>query len=162
MQPQPIVIKKLTTQLNLAALLQRRVKVDSAELDGAVLPQLSLHALGAKPGTGQGPYRLGVDDVPLGRLVFRDVSWITRYGVAIVFAGEVDFDAGWRPSQAQLRRPDFAPVTELSLSRQTREDRWAVRIQLGGGSADAGSQSAPKCPARRRPVRWSTPRSTAC
>ncbi|WP_296917166.1 glycine zipper domain-containing protein [Polaromonas sp.] len=135
LQPQPIVIKKLTAQLNLAALLQRRVKVDSAELEGAVLPQLSLPALGGKPGAVQGPYRLGVEEVPLARLVFRDVSWITRYGVAIVFAGEVDFDAGWRPRQAQLRRPDFAPATDLSLTRQAQEDRWAVRINLGGGTA---------------------------
>ena len=135
LQPQPIAIKKLTAQLNLAALLQRRVKVDSAEIDGAVLPQLSLHALADKPGAAQGPYHLGVDEVPLARLVFRDVSWITRYGVAIVFAGEVDFDAGWRPAQAQLRRPDVAPATDLSLTRQAQEDRWAVRINLGGGTA---------------------------
>jgi uncharacterized protein involved in outer membrane biogenesis len=134
-QPQPIAIKKLTARLNLAALLQRRVKIDSAELDGAVLPQLSLHALGGKPGAKDSSYRLGVDEVPLARLVFRDVSWITRYGVAIVFAGEVDFDAGWRPRQAQLRRPDVAPATDLSLTRQAQQDRWAVRINLGGGTA---------------------------
>jgi uncharacterized protein involved in outer membrane biogenesis len=134
-QPQPIAIKKLTARLNLAALLQRRVKVDSAEIDGAELPQLSLHALGAKPGAKEGSYRLGVDEVPLARLVFRDLTWITRYGVAIVFAGEVDFDAGWRPRQAQLRRPDFAPATDLSLTRQAQEDRWTVRINLGGGTA---------------------------
>lgn len=133
LQPQPIVIKKLTARLNLAALLQRRVKIDSAELDGAVLPQLSLHALGGKQGT----YRLGVgvDELPLARLVFRDLTWITRHGVAIVFAGEVDFDAGWRPRQAQLRRPGVAPATDLSLTRQAQQDRWAVRINLGGGTA---------------------------
>jgi uncharacterized protein involved in outer membrane biogenesis len=134
-QPQPVVIKKLTARLNLAALLQRRVKIDSAEIDGAVLPQLSLHALGGKSGAKDSRYRLGVDEVPLARLVFRDLTWITRYGVAIVFAGEVDFDAGWRPRQAQLRRPDVAPATDLSLTRQAQQDRWAVRINLGGGTA---------------------------
>ena len=139
-QPQPIVMKKLTARLSLAALLQRRVRVDSAELDGAVLPQLSLHALADKPGAAHGQYRLGVDEVPLARLVFRDLTWITRHGVAIEFAGEVDFDAGWRPRQAQLRRPDFAPATELSLTRQAQEDRWAVRIKLGGGTADGELQ----------------------
>jgi uncharacterized protein involved in outer membrane biogenesis len=139
-QPQPIVIKKLTARLNLSALLQRRVKIDSAELDGAVLPQLSLHALGGKPGAKDSSYRLGVDEVPLARLVFRDLTWITRYGVAIVFAGEVNFDAGWRPRQAQLRRPDVAPATDLGLTRQAQEDRWAVRINLGGGTANGELQ----------------------
>ena len=138
LQPQPIVIKQLTVNLNPAALLRRRVRVDSAEIAGAVVPQLSLRALNAGPGGGL--VDLSAADVPLPHLVFRDVSWITRYGVAIVFAGEVDFDAGWRPRQAQLRRPGVAPATELSLTRQGQEQRWAVRIKLGGGSADGELQ----------------------
>jgi hypothetical protein len=68
--------------------------------------------------------------------VFRDVTWISRRGIAVVYDGEVDFDPGWRPRKAELRRPGFKPATDLALTRQGQDDRWAARIHVGGGTAD--------------------------
>ena len=131
-QPQPITVKKLTAYPRLAALLQRRLVLDRVEIDGAVVPQLSLRGLGGAP--------QGADADPaaavLQRLVFRDLSWVSRHGLAVAYDGDIDFDAGWRPRQASLRRPGVEPVTDLHLVRQGQEDRWAARIRVGGGSAD--------------------------
>ncbi len=137
-QSQPLLVNKLTADLNLAALWQRRLKLDRVEVDGAVLPQLSLHALHAPPGESAelAPGRLRVDELPLAALVFRDVTWISRHGTRVVFAGEAVFDAGWRPREASLRRPDFQPATDLSVTRQGDQDRWDTRINVGGGSAN--------------------------
>ena len=141
-QSQPILINKLTANLNVAALWQRRLKLDRVEVDGAVLPQLSLRALHAPPGEPAEPKpgRLQVDELPLDALVFRDVTWISRHGNRVVFAGEAEFDAGWRPRKASLRRPDFQPATDLSVTRQGEEDRWDTRINAGGGSANGELQ----------------------
>ncbi len=130
-QPQAITVKKLTAYPDLRALLQRRVVLDRVELDGAVVPQLSLRALGA---TSRGaPAEAGA--TPLARFVFRDLTWLSRHGVPVVYDGEIDFDPGWRPRQAGLRRPGFTPATDLTLTRQGQEDRWATRIHVGGGTA---------------------------
>lgn len=162
-QPEPIVVKRLTAYLDVSdlhALLQHRVKISRAEVEGAVLPQLSLRGLGpagdagvlavpgaeGAPGPGRpktaennnGGFRTA--EVPLTRLVFRDVTWISRYGVAVVYEGEADFEDGWRPRQAQLRRPEVKPVTNLGLTRQGDEERWLVRINAGGGTADGEVQ----------------------
>ena len=134
-QPQPIVIQRLTASPDLLALWQRRMKINRADLQGAVVPQLSLRELFARPDQGRKPGEPSVGDVPLARLVFRDVTWVSRHGVPVIYDGEVDFDPGWRPRQAQLRRPDFKPATDLALTRQGQEDRWAARINVGGGTA---------------------------
>lgn len=131
-QPQPILIKKLTAYPDLFALLRRRIKIDRADLEGAVVPQLSLRGLGS----GRQKDETAVEELPLARFVFRDVTWISRRGIAVVYDGEVDFDPGWRPRKAELRRPGFKPATDLALSRQGQEDRWAARIHVGGGTAD--------------------------
>ncbi|MGA8784109.1 MAG: glycine zipper domain-containing protein [Polaromonas sp.] len=138
-QAQPIIIKRLTATLNVAALLQRRLKVDRAELDGAVLPQLSLHALDGRHGIA-GAGGLSLDALPLVRGVFRDVTWISRRGNKVVYEGEVDFDPGWRPRSAQLRRPDFKPATDLTLTRLGQDERWDTRINVGGGTANGELQ----------------------
>lgn len=131
-QTPAITIKKLTVHPSLPALIDGRLQLDSADLDGAVLPQLSLRALDKGPGVAQA----NPDATVLGRLVFRDVTWISRRSMAVVFDGEVEFDPAWRPRQAQLRRPGVQPVTDLRLTRQGREDRWTTEIRVGGGSAD--------------------------
>lgn len=130
-QPQAITVKKLTAYPDLRALLQRRVVLDRVELDGVVVPQLSLRALDA---TSRGaPAEAGA--TPLARFVFRDLTWLSRHGVPVVYDGEIDFDPGWRPRQAVLRRPGFTPATDLTLTRQGQENRWATRIHVGGGTA---------------------------
>ncbi len=133
-QPQAITVKTLTAYPDLGAMLQRRVILDRVELDGAVVPQLSLRALDATS-RGAPAETAEAAAMPLARFVFRDLTWLSRLGVAVVYDGEIDFDPGWRPRQAVLRRPGFTPATDLSLSRQGQEDRWAARINLGGGTA---------------------------
>jgi uncharacterized protein involved in outer membrane biogenesis len=131
-QSQPILIKKLTVYPDLFALWQRRVKIDRADLEGAVVPQLSLRGLGKQREKDE----MAGDELPLARFVFRDVTWISRRGISVVYDGEVDFDPGWRPRKAGLRRPNVKPATDLTLTRQGQEDRWDARIHVGGGTAD--------------------------
>ncbi|MDI1271198.1 MAG: AsmA-like C-terminal region-containing protein [Polaromonas sp.] len=135
-QPQPITVKKLTAYPDLLALLQRRVILDRVELDGAVVPQLSLRALDATPRGAAAE----AGAMPLARFVFRDLTWLSRHGVAVVYDGEIDFDPGWRPRQAVVRRPGFTPATDLTLTRQGQEDRWAAHINVGGGTANGEVQ----------------------
>lgn len=146
-QPQPVEVKKLTAYLDTSALWQRRLKVARAELDGGVVPQLSLRGLGSKPASEgaptpanpqatQKPGFFTVDALPLAQFAFRDVTWISRTGVRLVLAGEVGFDAGWRPRTAQIRRPDITPPADMTLTRQGQEDRWEALVNLGGGTAN--------------------------
>lgn len=135
-QPQPILIKKLTVYPDLFALWQRRIKIDRADLEGAVVPQLSLRGLGSQRQKDEAV----AEELPLARFVFRDVTWISRRGIPVVYDGEVDFDPGWRPRKAELRRPGANPAASLMLTRQGPDDRWATRIQVGGGTAHGDVQ----------------------
>ena len=150
-QPHPVVLKKLSLYPNISALWQRRIKLDLVELEGAVLPQQSLRALGgtatlAKPvkatAADAKPGETGwtLDELPVSRFAFRDVSWVSRSGMAVVYDGQADFDTGWRPRTAQLRRPGVKPATDLSLSRQGQQDRWSVQVNAGGGTAHGDLQ----------------------
>lgn len=69
-------------------------------------------------------------------LRFRNLTWITRHGIALDFDGHARFDAAWRPREAELVRPGVEPATQLSLAREGDTDNWQVRIKLGGGTAD--------------------------
>lgn len=129
-QPQPILIKKLTLYPDLFALWQRRIKIDRADLEGAVVPQLSLRG----PGSKQKKDDAVAEELPLARFVFRDVTWISRRGIPVVYDGEVDFDPGWRPRRAELRRPGAKDPTHLALSRNGQDDQWEARIHVGGGT----------------------------
>ena len=137
-QSRPIEIKQVTLYFELASLLQRRVKVDRVLLEGATVPQLSLRALGKTSSADRTPGTLpfAVDDLPLARFEFRDVTWVTRRGLALVYEGEVDFDANWRPRIGQLRRPGLNPAAELTITREGQDDRWATRINLAEGTAN--------------------------
>jgi uncharacterized protein involved in outer membrane biogenesis len=135
-QPEPISLKKLTLYPSLTDLIDGRLKVERAEVETAVLPQLALHGLNKAGETAS----LGSTATPLARLVFRDVTWISRFGRQLVFDGEVDFDPNWRPREVQLRRPAVEPLTSLNLTRQGQEDRWTTRIDLGGGTANGEVQ----------------------
>ena len=135
-QDQPITLHKLTARLEVAALFQRRIRVTRAEVDGAVVPQLSLRELK----TAGDDSERNVDEVPLARLEFRDVTWVTRRGTRLVFEGDADFDTGWRPRLAHLRRPGAREPTDLTLTRKGPEDRWAAEVNLGGGTANGEVQ----------------------
>ena len=135
-QPEPITLKKLTIYPSLSDLIDGRLKVDRAEVETAVLPQLALRGLNKAGETAS----LGSTATPLARLVFRDVTWISRFGRPLVFDGEVDFDPNWRPRELQLRRPAVEPKAALALTRQGQEDRWTTRVELGGGTANGEIQ----------------------
>ena len=137
-QNRPIALEKLTLYFELGALLQRRIKLDRVLLEGATVPQLSLRALAKTAGADAAPPTplLAVDGLPLARFEFRDVTWLTRRGLALVYEGEIDFDANWRPRTGQLRRPGVVPTADLSITREGQEDRWATRINLADGTAN--------------------------
>ena len=139
-QTPPVTFKKLTLYPKLSALLQRSLSFDLAELDGAVVPQLSLRKLGRSFDGESLPGGLALAGVPLQRFVFRDVTWITRRGIPVVYDGEIDFDERWRPRTAQLRRPGYQPLTEANLARVDQQDRWRINIRLGGGTLDGQAQ----------------------
>ena len=143
-QPQPIVIRKLTVYPDLFALWQRRIKIDRADLEGATVPQLSLRGLGKDREKQESPD----EELPLARFVFRDVTWISRRGIPVVYDGEVDFDPGWRPRKAGLRRPGVHPETHLTLTRQGLDDRWEARIHVGGGTLHGDVQLATRAGGR--------------
>lgn len=137
-QSRPIELRRVTLYFELGALLQRRVKVDRVLLQGATIPQLSLRALAKTAGAdpARPTQMLAVDELPLARFEFRDVTWLTRRGLALVYEGEIDFDANWRPRTGQIRRPGVVPAADLSVIREGQEDRWATRINLAGGTAN--------------------------
>lgn len=139
-QPQPVQLRRLTAHPHIASLLRGRVVLERLELDGAVVPQLSLRGLGQKEEktTGVRPVAVPVGDtafVPVAHVAVRDVQWISRTGIAVTYEGEADFDPHWRPRQGQLRRPGFSPATSLTLTRLDGADRWRTEILLGGGTA---------------------------
>ena len=134
---QPITFKSLVLYPDLRALWSRRVRFRQVTLTGAVVPQMSLRSLGAHGETFAGDDgQWTVDALPLARLVFSDVTWISRRGIPVIYDGEVDFDVSWRPRAAALRRPGVNPPAELLLTRSGDEDRWAVDIRVGGGTAN--------------------------
>lgn len=139
-QTPPVIVKQLTLFPDLSALYKRKLLFDLAELEGAVVPQLSLRQLGFGPSGDGLPGSLALGVIPISRFVFRDVTWITRRGIPVVYDGEVDFDEGWRPRTAQLRRPDYQPLTDASLARVGQQDQWRVNINLGGGTAHGDLQ----------------------
>jgi uncharacterized protein involved in outer membrane biogenesis len=130
-QPQPIRIRRLVAHLAFMPLLHSRLQIDRMEIDGAVLPQLSLRALRMRPP----PAAPEANPVQVAQLEFRDVVWITRFGNPLEFSGSASFGPDWQLRTAQLVRPGVRPVTRLALASEG-VDRWSVRIQLGGGSAD--------------------------
>ena len=141
-QSQPVKVKRLTVYLNTAALWQRRLKVERAELQGAVLPQLSLHDLGrlAPAAAPQKQRNFSLGALPLAQIAFQDVVWISRRGIRIVYDGEAVFDVDWRPRTARLWRPGVVPAADMTLTRQGQDDRWDARVNVGGGTANGELQ----------------------
>ena len=132
-------MRHVTLYPRLGSLLRGPWALERLEIDGATLPQLSLRRLGAGSGGAAGVGALpdaSSATTPLARLQFRDVTWVSRTGIAVDYEGEADFDPAWRPRNAQIRRPGFTPTTALTLTRLGTQDRWRTEIQLGGGTAD--------------------------
>ncbi len=131
-QPLPIKFTRIEALPKWRELLQRRLVFDSVTVDGGVMPQMSLRELRVRP-SPPGP---DAAEPVVSQLRFRDVTWITRHGIPLEFDGHARFDAGWRPSEAELVRTGVESATQLSLARDGDADSWQVRIKLGGGTAD--------------------------
>jgi len=130
-QAQPIVIGQLTARLKARSLLDRQLALDRIAIRDAVFPRNSVRAFRGKPVAG----KPGADgSLSLDHFVFRNATWISYSGVAVVYDGEIEFDADWRPRHAELRRPDSSPPFTLKLTREGDADRWQARIHVGGGT----------------------------
>ena len=150
-QQPPIVLRNVTLWPRLRPLLNQQLALQRVEVSGGQVPQLALPAFKGREPTPPGAWKLA--PVPLEHLQFDDVTWIDRRSIALPFAGEVDFDAGWRPRTARLERPHDAtdplgvPSTQrtgppphllpatLQLTRTVGDppDRWTAEIAIGGG-----------------------------
>jgi len=129
-QPQPIVLKRVVARPHVRELLHNRLSFRHAQVDGAVIPLLSLRGLHVNPAAPRASV-----PVPLERVDFRNLTWITRLGKELEFDGSALFDIGWQPREAELVRPGVEPGFRLTLARQD-PNHWRIRSQLGGGSAD--------------------------
>ncbi len=130
-QAQPVVIRQLSAHPKARALLDRKLVFERVDIDDAVFPRNSVRAFHAKPGASE--LDAG-DGTLLERFEFRNLTWISYSGIAVVYDGEIDFDPHWRPRQAELRRPGIKPAFTLTLKREADADRWQARIHVGGGT----------------------------
>src|SRR5665647_651143 len=96
-QPQPISLKHVIARPRIAPLLRGQVIFKDVELDGGVVPHLTLRDLHLQP--GEAPNAVAI---PVEQLRFRDITWVTRYGKTLPFEGHVSFGPQWRPHKAEL------------------------------------------------------------
>lgn len=132
LQTPAIAIGTLSVYPNLQMLLRRKLVVARMDVRDATLPRNALHALQVTPNTMEW---FGGDDAPLEHLVFRNLTWTSYSGIAVIFDGEIDFDPHWRPRHAELRRPGVNPPFTLTATRESEADRWQTQIFVGGGTA---------------------------
>ena len=137
-QPRPITVRRVVLRPRLAALLRRSIAIEAVEVEGAVLPRASVRAFRGRwqadevPGMLAGAWTLA--EIPVERVRLEDIVWINRRDIALAYDAELRFDPGWRPREAEVRRPGVSPTTRLRLAREGEEDRWRVQIDAGGGT----------------------------
>ncbi|MBU2284891.1 MAG: hypothetical protein KKC85_00475, partial [Gammaproteobacteria bacterium] len=137
-QPAPITVRRIVLYPRLGELWQRRLAVDTIEVDGVVLPSSSVRAFRGRWDSSHplaavsGSWHFG--DVPVRHLKLRDITWIDRRDIGLAYDADVDFDAGWRPRKAEAWRSDATPEARLVLERQGSEDRWQAVVHVGGGT----------------------------
>ena len=138
-QPQPISFKRLVASPRLGALIRGQLLLDDVFIDGGVLPQLSLRGLKLQPA----PPKSDTAPAPVERLHFRNLTWMTRYGRPLEFDGDVRFDTGWRPREAVLSRAGASTPVQLDVLREGSDDRWQLKLALGGGTANGHVEIKP-------------------
>jgi uncharacterized protein involved in outer membrane biogenesis len=133
-QPQPLTVRRIVLKPQLAALWSRRVAIDEVEIEGAALQRAPLRVIaerwrehGGAESLGTGGWKLA--DIPLRSLRLRDIVWTDRRGIALAYDAD-----GWRPREAQVRRPGAPRPATLRIEREGEQDRWQVRIDVGGGT----------------------------
>ena len=134
-QEQPITIRRIALSPQLRALWDRRIALDAAEIDGAVVPRASARAFRGRVDDANAPLSgWTMAPVPVERVRFTDVTWIDRRDIALAYEGEIVFDAGWLPRTADVARAEVTPPARLRLVREGQQERWQVRIDVGGGT----------------------------
>ena len=137
-QQRPLELRRVLVQPRLLPLLAGRMELHSLELDGGTIVQRSLREFSrAAP---KEPDR-AAPALELDRLAIRDLTWVSYSGVAVVYAGDVEFDAGLQLRQARFWRPGLEPVADLRITRlapapQAATQRFGLRLRLAGGSAE--------------------------
>ena len=134
-QEQPIVVRRVVISPQLWPLLSRRIRIDTLEVAGALLPRESVRAFrGIAPAPDAGAWTL--DAIPLGHVMFNDVTWSDRRSIELSYDGDIVFDAGWRPRTADVSRHDQTPPARLRLTREGDAEQWRVLIDAGGGTGN--------------------------
>lgn len=139
-QAEAIQVRRVAIRPQLMPLLRKQLIIDRLEVDGAVVPREALAAYRGKASDGpQGA-------VFLRSVGFTDVTYISYSGVPVVYEGEIDLDEDRRPRRVQIRRPGVEPPVSLDAQRdgQTDDgaDRYQLRVQAGGGSANGQARLA--------------------
>ena len=137
-----MTVKRITLvpEVSWTTLQSRRLRLLRARVDGAVVHQRALAALGTAgkqdPASAAATTDSVSDATPLDQLVWERVTWVSRHGIPVVLSGEATFDPAWRPRTATLHLPDAKVPANLTLARQGTDDRWALQGHLGGGTAN--------------------------
>ncbi len=139
-QAEPIRIQRLLLRPDIPGLLARRVIFKRIEMTGARVPQLSLRELAAAPADREPGGIWQIEKVAPAWFFFRDLTWVTRRGLALAYDGEIDFEPDWRPRKAAVRRPHAQPEAEINLALQPARPNglstWKVQMNLGGGTSE--------------------------
>lgn len=142
LQATPITIEGLVARPRIGPLLHGQLVFAVLELDGVMARRESLRALrgklhddGTRPEAATPPDAGTAPAVPLERVEFRNLTWVSHSGIAVAYDGEIDFDPLWRPRVASLRVARAEVPAVLELQREGSADRWQARVTLGGGTA---------------------------
>ncbi|MDM0107431.1 AsmA-like C-terminal region-containing protein [Variovorax sp. J22R24] len=143
-QPQPITLRRLVIRPHLSALWNRRIAIDSVEIEGAVLPRTSVRAFRGRWEVDDAATVLAgawtLAEIPVERVKLRDVVWIDRRDIALGYDADIRFDPHWRPREAQLSRPGVTPPASLRIEREGDRDRWRTLIDVGGGTWNGSAE----------------------
>lgn len=139
-QAEAITVRRIVIRPQLMPLWRKQLVIDRLEVDGAVVPREALAAYRGK--TADGP----AGAVVLRSIVFTDVTYISYSEVSVVYEGEIDLDGDRRPGRLQIRRTAVDPPVSLDATRDGRTDsgadRYQLRVQAGGGSANGQARLA--------------------
>jgi uncharacterized protein involved in outer membrane biogenesis len=138
-QPSPIQVRRIVLHPRLDALWTHRLAIASLEVEGAVLPSTSVHAFRGRWAVQDDPAHAlpgawALAAIPVERVELRELTWIDRQGIALAYDANGVFDAGWRPREAVVWRPEIAPPARIRIVREPGQDRWRVTTEVGGGS----------------------------
>jgi uncharacterized protein involved in outer membrane biogenesis len=137
-QPRPITVRRVVLRPHLAALWNRKIAIDTVEIDGAVLPRASVRAFRGRGKADDATAVLAgawtLAEIPIERVRLRDVVWIDRRDIALAYDADIRFDPHWRPREALLSRPGVTPPAILRIEREGGQERWRALIDAGGGT----------------------------